>query len=1467
MAEQAPLLSPEFEEEQYTEPPEPPVQLRKFDDIDSQRNQIYDQAKAGVAARFPLENTSHRLEVSNLDYVDYNPSKTDEKNAILSRGRLQRPLKGTISLYDKATNQLLDQKNTIVAHVPHLNSRGLFVHDGTIWNVRNQSRLRPGVYTRRQQNGSTEAHFNIKPGTGRGFRIQLEPETGTYKFVVGQSSTKLYPVLKALGISDDQMKEAWGKAMFNQNWRESSGYDSRDIKKIVAKLGRSSEMPKEDTDQNYADVLKTIIGRSEVDPITSSITLSHPHTTLSPEILLNTTRKVLRVSRGEHPGDNRDSQAFQSVHSAEDLFRERLERDATGAARIGLWKATKAGNLSKLGPGWLTPNIHSLFQGSGLAATPEDINPLEIYDLRQAITRMGEGGIASSRGVSRDARGIQPSYFGIIDGSRAPESDKIGLDLRVTDSAMKGSDGQLYTSMRNKAGQIEPVSARQMVGKTLTFPGEMARGTPRVRAFVDGDIKYVDRESVDYELPHGSDMFSRMSNMIPMAEAVKSGRLLMGARMSTQALPLKNPEAPLVAPATPDGRSMYEEMGKHVGAIHSEQHGVVTHVSPDEIHVQHAEGTKVHSLFNNYPSARKTLVHNETVVKPGDNVQPGQLLAKSNYTDKKGHAAPGLNMRVAYLAGKGSTYEDAVVISEAAAKRLSSEHMYKHTLPLDGVHSTKTADYKQIYADKYKPEQYEKLDEDGIIKVGQRVSPGDPVVVAVGSRMGRVHGAVMASQKSNHTDLSQTWDHPQDGIVTDVAKTRSGIRVAVKSYEPMTVGSKMSGLYGNKGVVSRIIPDIQMPHDKEGKPVEVLLSPLGIITRVNPAALAHTLLGKVADKTGKKYAMPVFGTKRLADFALNEAKYHGIPETEDLIDPETGRTLPGIFTGHQYMLKLHHTAEGKLSARDTGTYSLDDSPARGGPEGSKRIGTLDLHSLLSYGATKFLKDAKLVRGQKNEEFWQRLKLGETPTYPSKSLANEQFKSMLQSAGIAIREKPDQRLQVGFLTDRDIDGMAQHEITNGQTFDFDTLKPIKDGLFDLGKTGGADGNRFTKFNLPAKIPNPLAEESITRILGLTGKRFESILGGKEELYGKKGPEAIESALQGMNLEREIDLAKNEVRTASKSKRDDAVRKLGFLSGIKEQGLKPSDLMLSKFPVLPPKYRPVVRGRGMDVIHDANYLYHDLMEASKNYTEHKNTFNEAADPYITMYHAAKAVSGLSDPVNPAHVEQGVKGMLRFAIGVKDSPKFSRYHRKVLGNSVDTVGRGVVTIDPDINIDQLGVPEDMAWTLFRPWVIRRMIREGTPATEALKSVRDRHPAAERHLLEEMKERPVVYNRAPSLHRYNYLGAFAKLNKGRSDISTGQPVTKGLGLDYDGDNMNVHVPVSDEAVKEVIEKMMPSKNLYHTNSFDVHLEPTQDYLAGLYLASQANEKPVRHFNSMAEAKEAFKRGEISARDRIDIK
>ena len=773
-----------------------------------------------------------------------------------------------------------------------------------------------------------------------------------------------------------------------------------------------------------------------------------------------------------------------------------------------------------------------------------------------------------------------------------------------------------------------------------------------------------------------------------------------------------------------------------------------------------------------------------------------------------------------------------------------------------------------VYGDRFKKDALDRLGDDGIVKEGQTVQPGDPLVLGIGRKTGRAIGTVAESSKSGFSDRSKVWDHHAPGVVTDVVKTRDGVNVTVKSLNTTQLSDKLSARFGNKGVVSRIIADHKMPHDEAGRPLEVLFNAVGVVSRTNPSVAVEALLGKVAQKTGKPYILQPGSVKEgLTDFALNEAKLHGVKELEDLTDPETGRKIPGVFTGVSHVMKLHHVAESKLSGRDGGSYDLYGAPAKGGPQGAKRVGGLSSGALLAHGATEYLKDSKLIRGQRNDPYWRAVRAGETPTAPQRSFANDHFRDLLTAAGVSIRQEGSVS-KLGPLLDRDVDQMAGQEIQNSKTFDWKTMRAVDGGLFDPQATGGAGGTKWAKITLPVPIPHPLYEVPITKILGITRKTLDSVMAGEEKLGGKSGPEAVLDALKAVKVDQRISELQGVVRSGAASRRDDAVKALGYLAGIKKAGVQPSDLMITRIPVLPARFRPIAKTDRQDIVHDVNYLYHDVMEAKQNLARAMEVGDDPA-PYLrTLHGAVRAVSDMGEPVGDTSKKQEAKGLLTLAIGKGESAKMAHYHRRVLGNAVDTVGRGVITAAPELDMDQIRIPPSIAWQVYRPFVIRRLTQNGAPASEAVKQVKDRSKAAEMALRAEMKVRPVVYNRDPALHKYSHLGGWGVLGpEGDDSIGISFVVNKLQGGDNDGDAQNIHVPASDEAVHDVIHKLMPSKNLVSVGTGEAHLEPQQDYVLGLHMATRHDDrKPARTFRTAADAKAAYQRGEISLTDPVHI-
>lgn len=363
----------------------------------------------------------------------------------------------------------------------------------------------------------------------------------------------------------------------------------------------------------------------------------------------------------------------------------------------------------------------------------------------------------------------------------------------------------------------------------------------------------------------------------------------------------------------------------------------------------------------------------------------------------------------------------------------------------------------------------------------------------------------------------------------------------------------------------------------------------------------------------------------------------------------------------------------------------------------------------------------------------------------------------------------------------------------------------------------------------------------------------------------GPQAIALALSKIDLD-ELESEQRELlRQKKKTSRPRAVRLLRTIQGLRSNDKKPSDLMISAVPVIPPEFRPfTVIGDSLQP-GDANELYKDLLDYRKLY---QNTFNalgpEAASRvYMDMVKSARALYGYGSSPNPKVSSRNVKGFFQAVTGT--SPKHSFLQSKLLAKPVDTVGRAVIVPDPDLDMDQVGLPAEQAWKYFAPYVQRRMVLGGMAPPSALRAIKDRTDQAMIALKQEMKERPVVIARAPAWHRHNTTGQWAQLVDGDA-MRINTFISDGHGADFDGDTMSVHVPSSPDAVADARDKLMASKMLFAAKNRNKTMgAPKHEQIIGLSMASSGGGQ-VRRFNSESEAMEAIQNRQISLTDTIEI-
>ena len=985
-----------------------------------------------------------------------------------------------------------------------------------------------------------------------------------------------------------------------------------------------------------------------------------------------------------------------------------------------------------------------------------------------------------------------------------------------------------------------------------------------------GKLKRVAKgHPVDYTIPSGSDFFSSASNLIPGIGGVSGGRVLLGDKASVQAISLINRETPLIQAIPIKGSKSFEQhFGEKLTSIRSPYSGTVGKIDEFIIHITDSAGEDHEvEMYRNFNSGRKSFLDHTCVVKEGDKVKKGDLLATSNFSDDKGNLALGVNLKTAIMPYRSNNFEDAFVVTESGAKKLEAEQIITHRIEKRMGIDTNRDTFVSLFPNKFYNDQIQNMDADGVIKKGTILKHGDPVILAYAPKTIKttdIHLGKLSKALANaYRDMTDIWEYDNPGVVTDVAKQGALIAVNIKTKRPLNVGDKLSIYSGNKGVTGLILPDAQAPTTADGKPVELILNSMSITSRVSPALVSNLGLGKVAQKLGHNIHITPFVDGSAIKQTEALMKKHGIPDVEELYDPVSGTNM-NVLVGPLFINRLVHIAEDKLSERSQGIgYDWDMQPTKAKDESSKRLGNLSTTSLLSHGATGVLRDIATIRSTKNDEFWRRIKLGLPAPPPKVPFIFNKFIASLEGAGIKVTRDED-KFQILPQTDKDVMAVSTGPILNAKTFKVrgQGLLPEKGGLFDPNITGIL-GTNFNHIDLHFAVPNPISEEPLRRMLKLTRVKFDEAVASGE----------IKNLLDNTNMDKTIEDCKKYIKSGKVSDRNNAVKVLAFLNTLKAHNMHPKDLMISKIPVLPAQYRPIQVAGDMVLSANANDLYKDLILNN----EAIPTANKLEDPVLInkvrldQYRAVKATYGLGDPISVKNKEKSKKGLLAEMLGTHGgSAKLSTYQAKVVNKPLDLVGRGVATGDVKLDLDDISIPQDIAWKIFAPFLIRRLVRRGVQATMAKQYVDTRNPLAIQALQEEMRDRPVVMSRDPALHKFNLMGFMPKINADPKNktVSVNPLVFKGFNLDLDGDQVSVSSPAGDDAKEEIKDKMLPSRNLLSVRGFNPIYTPSNESALGIYqMSTEDHGKKPLEFKSEKEALEAFHNGKAHVGDRWIIK
>jgi DNA-directed RNA polymerase subunit beta' len=1481
---------------------------------------------------FPLVGKKHTLVAKKL-YSGGDVSIDDipsQKKARLRGRTWAQGIYGDFDLVDNATGKTVDRVTKLkVAGIPKITRRYSYIVDGTEYQVDNQWRLKSGVYTRRKANGELESQFNL--AQGRGFRMGFNPERRRFLVTYGSSNIQLLPVLQALGIPDEKIRAAWGDGLYARSMADKK---RGEVIKLAKALDRKASPA---TDAEAAEVIAQAYSGTKLLPETTKVTLGQAFDTVGGGVLLAASSKLLRVNKGEDEVDNRDSLRFKELWAINDFIPERIQNSARRIQyKLGNNIDRKESVRSIVTPDIFNIPIKTFFTSTSLSQQPNQVNPIDMVGGFLRTTIMGQGGIASENAVADEAKMIDASYLGFMDPVQTPEGKRTGISGHLSLGVTKQGTSPKINVFDVKAGVFVLKSPTELANKALAFPDQYSFSGKKPKALRDtitvvrkdgGDPETVSSDEVDYVISSPKQLFSITANLIPFLPSDQANRAGMATRHLEQAISLKYREPPLVQVKSGSAEKRYATWEGMLGSFTSHDSpvsGVVESVGAGKIVLRTKKGEKTEvSLYENFPlNDKKAFVNSSPLVQKGDTVKVGQPLADTNFT-KGGTLAMGTNLTVAYLPYKGMVFEDGIVISETASNKLISEHLHKSRAYVEKGMALGIKKFRANFPGFVTETNAAKLDEDGVIKKGQKVDPGDVLMTVLQKTepskeqvlLKGIHKSLIRPYKNK----SVVWDKPYSGVVTDVVRNGREVVVYTKTEEPADVGDKLTGRHGNKGVITAVIPDEEMPKDADGNVIQLILNPSGVPGRINLGQVLETSLGKVAALQGEVYAVDNFQTddqKKIIKVKEHTrtiqtkegpktitVKEHerelgyqervkqvlaeaGVSETTELFDPTTGKSLGQVLVGEQYTLKLLHQVDKKLRARSHGygnDYDANLVPKGGGDSGAaQRFGELGLYAMLSHGSTANIRDALTYKSDKaQDEVWTAVQTGSVLPAPKPSFAYEKLLAYMQALGLNV-EKEGNGLIVSPLTDRQIVEASSGEIKDGsKVIRGKDLKPEKGGLFDEDATGGPGGNKWAHIALASAIPNPMFEKSVRSLLGITGKQYDAIIEGKEGLDENGevkaagegvvgGPGGLLQALGNIKVDEELKKAKTEIKTARRSELDRTNKKIKYLLMLKNNKLGPQEAYaISNVPVLPPIFRPITAMEGGDLnIDGTNMLYRDIAILNQKLKEAQGVLPEEAVARLRgdLYDAVDALMGTSTPSEGALTLDGQTrppGILTILSG-RQSPKQSFFHKRILDRKQDISMRSVIVPDMNLHLDEIGLPRKGAMKMYRPFIVKELVRMGYTPLKAREEVENKTTLADRALEIAVSKRPVLFKRDPVLHKFGIMAFKPKLHNG-SSIHIHPLVTGGFNADFDGDTMAVFVPVSQEAVDEAY-KMMPSKNLFNPATGRVMYQPSLEGQLGLYLLTQMGKKTNKTFKSEKEAIASAKAGDTSMSDVVAV-
>ena len=963
----------------------------------------------------------------------YLPSKLTRKDTEFIKK--QKNLSHTNTLNNLNKYKKYRKRQIFIGDLPLMTNRGTFVISGTERVIINQIVRSPGIYYKKELDKNNKSVYSASLISNRGSWLKFEIDSKNQIWIKIDKTHKInaYVFLRAIGLQKQEIKLRLNKYFFLVH--ASTLYEQKDLVKEIGKnsveqltdeeallIVYSKLRPNEPSTSliarqmlysRFFDPRRYDLGEVGRHKINQKLDLKIPKSfrVLCPQDILVAVDYLINIKEQnigtfddiDHLGNRRIRSVGELLQNQIRIGINRLERIIRERMVICDLESLSLSNL--VNPKPLIASIREFFGSSQLSQFMDQTNPLSELTHKRRISALGPGGLNKDR-AGFAVRDLHPSHYGRICPIETPEGPNAGLIGSLSIYAKVNQYGFIETpcyTVQNKQvlknSSIVYITADRE-DELRVAPADIIVDYNNVIKDLVVPIRYRQEftnslsSQIDYIAVSPIQVISAATSLIPFLEHNDANRALMGSNMQRQAVPLLYPNRPIV------GTGLESKVARDSGVIIiSRTNGIVSYVSATKIGIQDNDNKTVHyRLKKYYRSNQDTCINQRPVVWPGEKIAQGQVIADGPSTDS-GEIALGQNILVAYMPWEGYNYEDAFLISERLVydDLYTSIHIEKYEVECRqtklGVEEI-TRNIPNI-----SDSSISWLDKNGIISVGSWVDSGDILVGKITPKgesdqlpEGKLLRAIFGEKARDVKDTSLRLPNAAKGRVVNVKVfkkqngdelppgTNSIIRVYVAQKRKIQVGDKMAGRHGNKGIISRILPIQDMPFLPDGTPVDIILNPLGVPSRMNVGQLFECLLGLAGKYMSKRFKLIPFdemygeeASRALVNHKLKQASFLSNqswlfnplhPGKFKLFDGRTGEAFDNPVTvGQAYMLKLVHLVDDKIHARSTGPYSLVTQQPLGGraQHGGQRLGEMEVWALEAFGASYTLQELLTVK--------------------------------------------------------------------------------------------------------------------------------------------------------------------------------------------------------------------------------------------------------------------------------------------------------------------------------------------------------------------------------------------------------------------------------------------------------------------------------------------------------------------------